>query len=176
LSGRRRRFRHPGVRCGRDSGCRGDRESRRKQQFPCHPGEPFRVGSPTRDGANGKPLLNPNCGVRLNESGSPDLVALRSIAAGEETPRRSPSITPCGTIRSSNSRVAVYADRRGSVTGWKDLPDDWKEAYQGFVAPYLLELDENEPVLAHSQHEFSDAAHRRLTPPHDIFDASRRFP
>jgi hypothetical protein len=29
------------------------RWSRRKQQFPCHPGEPFRVGSPTRDGANG---------------------------------------------------------------------------------------------------------------------------
>jgi hypothetical protein len=54
---------------------------------------------------------------------------------------------------------------RGSVTGWKDLPDDWKEAYQGFVAPYLLELDRNEPVLAHSQREFSDAAHRRPTHP-----------
>ena len=28
-------------------------ETRRKQQFPCHPGEPFRVGSPTRDWSNG---------------------------------------------------------------------------------------------------------------------------
>jgi hypothetical protein len=27
------------------------------------------------------------------------------------------------------------------ITGWKDLPDEWKSKYEGFVAPYLLELD-----------------------------------
>ena len=30
---------------------------------------------------------------------------------------------------------------RGSVTGWKDLPRDRKRAYDGLVAPYLLEID-----------------------------------
>mgnify|MGYP000491201404 CR=1 FL=1 len=30
---------------------------------------------------------------------------------------------------------------RGRITGWKDLPDEKKEEYKGFVAPYLLELD-----------------------------------
>jgi hypothetical protein len=83
-------------------------------------------------------------GVRLNESGGPDLVALRSIAAGEEITEEItfdyamwnysiehfPSRCLCG------SKIC-----RGSVTGWKDLPDDRKEAYQDFVAPYLLELD-----------------------------------
>jgi uncharacterized protein len=30
---------------------------------------------------------------------------------------------------------------RGSVTGWKNLPDERKAAYQGLVAPSLLEID-----------------------------------
>lgn len=30
---------------------------------------------------------------------------------------------------------------RGRITGWKDLPDEQKKEYEGFVAPYLLELD-----------------------------------
>jgi len=30
---------------------------------------------------------------------------------------------------------------RRKITGWKDLPEDRKKAYAGFVAPYLLELD-----------------------------------
>jgi uncharacterized protein len=83
---------------------------------------------------------NPNCGVRLNESGGPDLVALRSIAAGEEITfdyaMRNYSIEHFPSRCLCGSKIC-----RGSVTGWKDLPDDRKEAYQGFVAPYLLELD-----------------------------------
>jgi len=30
---------------------------------------------------------------------------------------------------------------RGAVTGWKDLPAERKAAYEGLVAPYLLEID-----------------------------------
>jgi len=30
---------------------------------------------------------------------------------------------------------------RGRITGWKDLPDEKKKEYEGFLAPYLLELD-----------------------------------
>ena len=33
---------------------------------------------------------------------------------------------------------------RGTVTGWKDLPDERKAAYGDLVAPYLLEADEDE--------------------------------
>ncbi len=31
---------------------------------------------------------------------------------------------------------------RGKIIGWKDLPDDWKNKYDGFAAPYLLALDD----------------------------------
>jgi hypothetical protein len=30
---------------------------------------------------------------------------------------------------------------RGSVTGWRDLPQIRKDHYAGFVAPYLIEMD-----------------------------------
>ncbi len=30
---------------------------------------------------------------------------------------------------------------RGRITGWKDLPDEKKKEYEGYVAPYLLEMD-----------------------------------
>jgi uncharacterized protein len=84
---------------------------------------------------------DPNCGVRLNESGGPDLVALRSIAAGEEInfdyAMRNYSIEHFPSRCLCGSKIC-----RSSVTGWKDLPDDRKEAYRGFVAPYLVELDQ----------------------------------
>jgi len=82
---------------------------------------------------------SPNCGVRLNKSGAPDLIAFESIAAGEEITfdyaMRNYSIEHlpsccCGAMMC-----------RGSITGWKDLPSERKAVYQGFVMPYLLELD-----------------------------------
>ncbi|MCA1672889.1 MAG: SET domain-containing protein, partial [Actinobacteria bacterium] len=83
---------------------------------------------------------DPNCGVRLNSSGAPDLIARRLIRRGDEvtfdyamrnyTVDCFPSVCRCG------SGVC-----RGSVTGWKDLPDETKRAYHGLVAPYLLALN-----------------------------------
>ena len=82
---------------------------------------------------------SPTCGVRLNESGAPDLIAFEPIVAGNEITfdyaMRNYSIEHfpsccCGAMMC-----------RGSVTGWKDLPAERKAAYRGFVAPYLLELD-----------------------------------
>jgi hypothetical protein len=83
---------------------------------------------------------DPNCGVRLNASGAFDIVARSPIRPGEE-------ITFDYAMR--NYTIDHFPVRclcgaticRGSVTGWKDLPDDRKAAYQGLVAPYLLELD-----------------------------------
>lgn len=90
------------------------------------------------------PIVNhscdPNCGVELNETGACDFVARESIAAGEEITfdyaMRNYSIEhfPGGCLCGAELC-------RGSVTGWKDLPDERKADYAGSVAPYLLEID-----------------------------------
>lgn len=80
---------------------------------------------------------DPNCGIRLNESGAHDLVARRPIAAGQE-------ITYDYAMRNYTiahfpARCQCETDRcRGRITGWKDLPPDRQAAYRGFIAPYLL--------------------------------------
>ncbi|MEJ7716071.1 MAG: SET domain-containing protein-lysine N-methyltransferase [Thermoleophilaceae bacterium] len=92
---------------------------------------------------------SPNCGIRINESGAPDLIAFEPIATGDE-------ITFDYAMRNYSiehlpSCCCGATICRGSVTGWKDLPNERKTAYRGFVAPYLLELDrevgENRSIL-----------------------------
>lgn len=83
---------------------------------------------------------SPNCGVELNETGACDFVARKSIATGEEITfdyaMRNYSIEhfPGGCLCGTDIC-------RGAVTGWKDLPEERKAAYDGLVAPYLLEID-----------------------------------
>ena len=82
----------------------------------------------------------PNCGIRVNETGAHDFVAIRNISINDEITfdyaMRNygvdyfPKQCMCGSKRC-----------RGRITGWKDLPDEKKKEYEGFVAPYLLELD-----------------------------------
>ena len=83
---------------------------------------------------------DPNCGIRVNETGAHDFVAIRDIIVNEETTfdyaMRNygvdyfPKQCMCGSKRC-----------RGKITGWKDLLDKKKKEYEGFVAPYLLALD-----------------------------------
>jgi hypothetical protein len=83
---------------------------------------------------------DPNCGIRVNETGAHDFVAMVEIGVNEEitfdyvmrnyTIDFFPKQCMCG---SKKCRVRI--------TGWKDLPDEKKKEYEGFVAPYLLELD-----------------------------------
>jgi hypothetical protein len=83
---------------------------------------------------------DPNCGIRLNASGGHDFIAMRYIKAGEEatfdyamrnnTIDHFPARCTCGEKAC-----------RGSVTGWRDLPQIRKDQYAGFVAPYLIEMD-----------------------------------
>lgn len=83
---------------------------------------------------------DPNCGIRINESGAHDFVAIREIIANEE-------ITFDYAMR--NYGVDYFPKQCmcgseiccGRITGWKDLPDERKKIYKGFVAPYLLKLD-----------------------------------
>jgi hypothetical protein len=83
---------------------------------------------------------DPNCGIRVNETGAHDFVAMVEIGVNEEitfdyvmrnyTIDFFPKQCMCG---SKKCRVRI--------TGWKDLPDEKKKEYEGFVAPYLLDLD-----------------------------------
>jgi len=91
-------------------------------------------------GSKANHSCDPNCGIRLNEAEAPNLVARRNILAGEEITfdyaMRNYSIEHFpGRCRCSASNC------RGTVTGWKDLPAASKVAYDGFVAPYLIEID-----------------------------------
>ena len=83
---------------------------------------------------------DPNCGISVNETGAHDFIAIRDIIADEE-------ITFDYAMR--NYGVNYFPKQcmcgskicRGKITGWKDLPDERKKIYEGFIAPYLLELD-----------------------------------
>ncbi|MHB8793424.1 MAG: SET domain-containing protein-lysine N-methyltransferase [Thermoleophilia bacterium] len=83
---------------------------------------------------------DPNCGISVNETGAHDFVAIREIIADEE-------ITFDYAMR--NYGIGYFPKQcgcgskgcRGEITGWKDLPEERKKYYEGFVAPYLLELD-----------------------------------
>ncbi|MEQ9354339.1 SET domain-containing protein-lysine N-methyltransferase [Coleofasciculus chthonoplastes] len=83
---------------------------------------------------------DPNCGIRVNQTGGHDFVAIKDIAFEEE-------ITFDYVMR--NYKIEHFPKRclcgalncRGSITGWKDLPKEKKEEYKSFVAPYLLKLD-----------------------------------
>jgi hypothetical protein len=81
-----------------------------------------------------------NCGIRVNETGGHNFVAINEISVNEE-------ITFDYAMR--NYLIDYFPKEcmcgskkcRGRITGWKDLPDEKKKDYEGFAAPYLLELD-----------------------------------
>ncbi len=83
---------------------------------------------------------DPDCGIRVNETGAHDFVAMKDININEE-------ITFDYAMRNYNVDYFPKQCMCGSkkcrcqITGWKNLPDGIKKEYKGFVAPYLLELD-----------------------------------
>ncbi len=83
---------------------------------------------------------DPNCGIQLNASGGHNFVAMRVMATDEEATydyaMRNFTIEHFPDICSCEQDIC-----RGSITGWKDLPDARKKAYRGFAAPYLIEMD-----------------------------------
>jgi len=83
---------------------------------------------------------DPNCGIRTNGSGAPDLLARRPVVPGEEITfdyaMRNYSVEhfpPRCRCDASNCRVRV--------TGWKALPAQRKAEYRDLVSSYLLEID-----------------------------------
>ena len=83
---------------------------------------------------------DPNCGIRVNDTGAHDFVARRTIDTDEEITfdyaMRNYSIDFFPTDCSCGA-----SECRGSITGWKSLSEEIKESYSTFVAPYLLEMD-----------------------------------
>jgi len=83
---------------------------------------------------------SPCCGVKVNEVGDHALVAMKDISIDEE-------ITFDYAMR--NYTIGFFPGNcacgsqqcRGQITGWKDLPEEKKQEYKGFVVPYLVELD-----------------------------------
>ncbi|MGB3756992.1 MAG: SET domain-containing protein-lysine N-methyltransferase [Rivularia sp. (in: cyanobacteria)] len=92
---------------------------------------------------------NPNCGIKINQTDAHDFVAMKDISVGEElsfdyamrnyTVNYFPPKCMCGS-----------EECRGRITGWKDLSASRKKQYEGFVAPYLLELDVNNQEYVHN--------------------------
>jgi len=82
----------------------------------------------------------PNCGIHLNETGAHDVIARKAISAGEELLLDYAMRNYC--IEYFPKQCLCGAPNcRGQITGWKNLPEQRKQEYAGFVAPYLLEVD-----------------------------------
>ena len=85
---------------------------------------------------------SPSCGISVNASGAHDFIAFSSIEKGEE-------ITFDYAMRNysikffSNPCLCGESECRKSVNGWKGLSSTKKLEYNGFIAPYLLEMDRN---------------------------------
>ncbi len=83
---------------------------------------------------------DPNCGIKINETGAHDFVARQDIKVGDE-------LTFDYAMRNYSINYFLMSCECGSqhcrqkITGYKDLPESRKEAYSGFIAPYLLEID-----------------------------------
>jgi len=81
-----------------------------------------------------------NCGISVNKTGAHDFIAMKNIPINEE-------ITFDYAMR--NYDVDFFPKKcmcgskncRGTITGWKDLPEDVKIQYKNFAAPYLFEID-----------------------------------
>lgn len=88
----------------------------------------------------------PNCGIRENETGAHDFVAMRDIAAGEEV-TFDYAMQNYTIQHFPNSCICGSSDCRGSISGWKDLPQEKKEEYMPWAAPYLL-VEDGRPARA----------------------------
>lgn len=83
---------------------------------------------------------DPNCGIRVNETGAHDFVAMKDIIVNEEI-TFDYAMRNYGVDYFPKQCICGSERCRSRITGWKDLPDERKNEYEGFVAPYLLELD-----------------------------------
>ena len=82
----------------------------------------------------------PNCGIRVNETGAHDLIALCDISAHEEI-TYDYAMSNYGVNFFSRQCMCGSKKCRGEITGWKDLSEEIRKEYEGFVAPSLSHLN-----------------------------------
>ncbi|MCF7834316.1 MAG: SidA/IucD/PvdA family monooxygenase [Candidatus Pacebacteria bacterium] len=84
---------------------------------------------------------NPNCGIKLNNSGGYSLVAMKEIKKGEEI-TWDYAMSEWESIALENTNCKCGSSIcRGAVGGYKDLSLKIKQKYIGFTAPYLKYLE-----------------------------------
>jgi len=98
----------------------------------------------------------PNCGVRVNFGGAHDILARQPIAADEEITfdyamrnyvvEYFPAECRCGSRRC-----------RGRISGWRDLSAQRKADYHGYVARYLIDIDNRRATVRISPDSSSTA-------------------
>ncbi len=82
----------------------------------------------------------PNCGIKVNQQGGHNFVAIRDIAEDEEI--SFDYAMRNFTVEHFDEPCRCGAPTcRGTVTGWRDLPAKTKAAYRDFVPPYILECE-----------------------------------
>jgi len=84
---------------------------------------------------------DPNCGIGINETGAHDFVAIRQISLNEEI-TFDYAMRNYGVDYFPKKCMCGAEECRGTITGWRNLPSKKKKKYEGFIAPYLLELDD----------------------------------
>lgn len=85
----------------------------------------------------------PNCGIKVNNTGAHDYVAMRDIDVGEEI---------LFDYAMRNYKVEHFPKQclcgsstcRRHITGWIGLPAEKKREYRRFAAPYLLDLERSD--------------------------------
>jgi len=87
---------------------------------------------------------SPNVGYYLNSSGGQDYIAFKDIKAGDEI---------LADYAMGNYKIEHFPEClckshecRKSITGWKDLSKEKKSEYEGFVTPYLVEMDNKQDL------------------------------
>lgn len=82
---------------------------------------------------------DPNCGVKRNENGGHDYVAIKIIDVDDEITIDF-AMKNYSTEDLPNECTCSSEKCRGRVLGWKDLPIEKKKQYEGLVVDYVLEL------------------------------------
>ena len=83
---------------------------------------------------------DPNCGIRVNEAGAYDFVAMRNIRVDEEI-TFDYAMENYSIIYFPKKCLCGSTNCRGMIVGWKNLTAEKKKEYEAFAAPYLIDLD-----------------------------------
>lgn len=83
---------------------------------------------------------DPNCGVAVNETGAHDFVAMKQLYPGDEI-TFDYAMQNYDIDHFPGQCLCETKKCRGKLTGWNELPVERRKEYEGFIAPYLIEMN-----------------------------------